>query len=197
MFFFIWMRRPPRSTLFPYTTLFRSRRGGTAAGAGSEPGSRTPTVRRSPGAQERVDARQILGPEPVESVEAALIDSLCQTPVVHPGHAVPRRREQAPQCGVIHLGHDMIIEVRLVAAIEDGVGERASEQAAGQGLVTLVRTLHLGGETEEELPQVHVGEGAPHRDTGDGGAYLSGLDRDRRAFGAEELQLLPPLTAGW
>src|SRR2546429_5383120 len=24
-FFFLWIRRPPRSTLFPYTTLFRSR----------------------------------------------------------------------------------------------------------------------------------------------------------------------------
>src|SRR5438034_2585392 len=24
MFFFLWMRRPARSTLFPYTTLFRS-----------------------------------------------------------------------------------------------------------------------------------------------------------------------------
>src|SRR5438876_185379 len=83
-------------------------------------------MRRSPGAQERVDARQILGPEPVESVEAALIDSLCQTPVVHPRHAVRRRREQAPQCAVIQLGHDTIIEVRLVAAIEGGVGERGS-----------------------------------------------------------------------
>src|SRR5437660_12547868 len=26
LFFFITLRRPPRSTLFPYTTLFRSRR---------------------------------------------------------------------------------------------------------------------------------------------------------------------------
>src|SRR5437867_13100361 len=26
-FFFLMLRRPPRSTLFPYTTLFRSRRG--------------------------------------------------------------------------------------------------------------------------------------------------------------------------
>src|SRR3712207_7120416 len=26
--FFLMIRRPPRSTLFPYTTLFRSRRGG-------------------------------------------------------------------------------------------------------------------------------------------------------------------------
>src|SRR6266849_9010733 len=29
-FFFLMIRRPPRSTLFPYTTLFRSRRGCTA-----------------------------------------------------------------------------------------------------------------------------------------------------------------------
>src|SRR5690625_7263973 len=28
IFFFLMIRRPPRSTLFPYTTLFRSRRGG-------------------------------------------------------------------------------------------------------------------------------------------------------------------------
>src|SRR6476620_12265925 len=33
-FFFLMIRRPPRSTLFPYTTLFRSRRGwqGTRGG---------------------------------------------------------------------------------------------------------------------------------------------------------------------
>src|SRR3989475_9884562 len=30
-FFFLMIRRPPRSTLFPYTTLFRSGRGGNAA----------------------------------------------------------------------------------------------------------------------------------------------------------------------
>ena len=27
LFFFLMLRRPPRSTLFPYTTLFRSRKG--------------------------------------------------------------------------------------------------------------------------------------------------------------------------
>src|SRR2546430_14726099 len=31
LFFFLMIRRPPRSTLFPYTTLFRSPRSGTAA----------------------------------------------------------------------------------------------------------------------------------------------------------------------
>src|SRR3712207_7461376 len=30
-FFFLMIRRPPRSTLFPYTTLFRSRRRGLVA----------------------------------------------------------------------------------------------------------------------------------------------------------------------
>src|SRR6266581_7526030 len=46
-FFFLMIRRPPRSTLFPYTTLFRSttgravgtRRPGTARGRPSSPAS--------------------------------------------------------------------------------------------------------------------------------------------------------------
>src|SRR3712207_7722615 len=32
VFFFLMIRRPPRSTLFPYTTLFRSRAGVSLAG---------------------------------------------------------------------------------------------------------------------------------------------------------------------
>src|SRR3989337_3148788 len=41
-FFFLMIRRPPRSTLFPYTTLFRSRpgpggRGHSAAGSADRP----------------------------------------------------------------------------------------------------------------------------------------------------------------
>src|SRR2546422_3140093 len=32
LFFFLMIRRPPRSTLFPYTTLFRSRVAGEAPG---------------------------------------------------------------------------------------------------------------------------------------------------------------------
>src|SRR6266516_5653784 len=45
LFFFLMIRRPPRSTLFPYTTLFRSRPGHPGAG------------RRRPGRQ-----RQGMGP---------------------------------------------------------------------------------------------------------------------------------------
>src|SRR6516165_11417899 len=43
-FFFLMIRRPPRSTLFPYTTLFRS-----AVGRASSSTRRTPPPRRSAG----------------------------------------------------------------------------------------------------------------------------------------------------
>src|SRR3712207_8836871 len=39
LFFFLMIRRPPRSTLFPYTTLFRSKRYGTAIAQLTSPGS--------------------------------------------------------------------------------------------------------------------------------------------------------------
>src|SRR2546430_5779007 len=45
-FFFLMIRRPPRSTLFPYTTLFRSARGG---GAGPHRGRAGPHHVRRPG----------------------------------------------------------------------------------------------------------------------------------------------------
>src|SRR3989442_8125278 len=38
------IRRPPRSTLFPYTTLFRSQRLDLGAGPGGAPGSRRESV---------------------------------------------------------------------------------------------------------------------------------------------------------
>src|SRR2546430_6891172 len=39
-FFFLMIRRPPRSTLFPYTTLFRSRSGSSCSGR-THPGTST------------------------------------------------------------------------------------------------------------------------------------------------------------
>src|SRR6266511_241816 len=46
-FFFLMIRRPPRSTLFPYTTLFRSP-GRGPAGASASPGARPASPSRSP-----------------------------------------------------------------------------------------------------------------------------------------------------
>src|SRR3712207_7652428 len=52
MFFFLMIRRPPRSTLFPYTTLFRSGHG-VRGGAGR--GERARPARRREGVARRRD----------------------------------------------------------------------------------------------------------------------------------------------
>src|SRR3712207_9503357 len=58
------IRRPPRSTLFPYTTLFRSVQPGPA-GRGSGRVGELPTPVGEPESAERVHARAPLGaPEP-------------------------------------------------------------------------------------------------------------------------------------
>src|SRR5256885_10262132 len=57
VFFFLMIRRPPRSTLFPYTTLFRSGRGLARPGSGGDPalgGGGLPHA--SPGAPARAGA---------------------------------------------------------------------------------------------------------------------------------------------
>src|SRR5258708_29384372 len=41
LFFFLMIRRPPRSTLFPYTTLFRSRTSGCCEQVGAFPPSKS------------------------------------------------------------------------------------------------------------------------------------------------------------
>src|SRR2546430_7142153 len=52
------IRRPPRSTLFPYTTLFRSRARGRSACAGGEAVRRRPPRRRRGFAPRRVGDRK-------------------------------------------------------------------------------------------------------------------------------------------
>src|SRR5260370_5213207 len=49
IFFFLMIRRPPRSTLFPYTTLFRSHRRGRGGGAGRPRRRARPGGSRRPG----------------------------------------------------------------------------------------------------------------------------------------------------
>src|SRR3712207_7051203 len=66
LFFFLMIRRPPRSTLFPYTTLFRSDRAGAdqpagrrrprAGGRAPAPADRGP-VRRGGAGRRRCDRR--------------------------------------------------------------------------------------------------------------------------------------------
>src|SRR6266536_5413237 len=60
-FFFLMIRRPPRSTLFPYTTLFRSRSRGTPAASGSRTcstGAATSSRRSRPRSEEHTSELQ-------------------------------------------------------------------------------------------------------------------------------------------
>src|SRR5216683_7005351 len=56
-FFFLMIRRPPRSTLFPYTTLFRSRRAASRRASG-EPHSRGRRNRRTGRSEEHTSELQ-------------------------------------------------------------------------------------------------------------------------------------------
>src|SRR6266550_6817065 len=60
LFFFLMIRRPPRSTLFPYTTLFRSRAGGCAGrpGQAGRPDRRRPAARRRARSEEHTSELQ-------------------------------------------------------------------------------------------------------------------------------------------
>src|SRR6267142_3137589 len=62
-FFFLMIRRPPRSTLFPYTTLFRSgcrpaRSSGGRRGRRPRPGPRRRAVRRRTRSEEHTSELQ-------------------------------------------------------------------------------------------------------------------------------------------
>src|SRR5256886_13702170 len=68
-FFFLMIRRPPRSTLFPYTTLFRSR---VSSGA-SSPAFSTFAAARSEGTRERGDRE--LAPQDPEDRKSTRLNS--------------------------------------------------------------------------------------------------------------------------
>src|SRR2546425_7242552 len=54
LFFFLMIRRPPRSTLFPYTTLFRSREGSVGRGM-----DRRPALPQRPGPAPGADCENL------------------------------------------------------------------------------------------------------------------------------------------
>src|SRR6266540_876107 len=86
-FFFLMIRRPPRSTLFPYTTLFRSR--------GSGGNDVRDSDRRSPSAT--VAAVAPLGPADADVPAAPDPDEHCSWRLDRRrGVALPRQRRRPP-----------------------------------------------------------------------------------------------------
>src|SRR6266581_6529278 len=73
-FFFLMIRRPPRSTLFPYTTLFRSGRGVRGDERRGRPGTGRPQGRTGPGATARSEEHTSELQSPVHLVCRLLLE---------------------------------------------------------------------------------------------------------------------------
>src|SRR3989304_3746935 len=56
--FFLMIRRPPRSTLFPYTTLFRSTPASSSCSSTASPSARSPARSRRPRSEEHTSELQ-------------------------------------------------------------------------------------------------------------------------------------------
>src|SRR5215216_6953984 len=65
IFFFLMIRRPPRSTLFPYTTLFRSRRTGARARPRGAAARGPPPGRRPGAARSEEHTSELQSPDPL------------------------------------------------------------------------------------------------------------------------------------
>src|SRR5215216_1052732 len=151
----------------------------------------------SPCVQERVDPRQVPGPKPIKPVQVPAFDTLRETVVINCGHTMPWLDQQPLECVVIEVRHDMVIEHRLAAPVQHFVGENATHFAMRQDLESKIRMLDFGGKAEEKFPQIDIRHRSANRDPGHGGAYLVGLDGNRRSLGTDKLKLSPALRAGW
>src|SRR5574340_1084984 len=163
-FFFLMIRRPPRSTLFPYTTLFRSL-GGVDGGVGvghhvpDHPvpvpvvadDDRRPRDRRVPG-QHRFDLPELDPKTTHLDLEVAAAE-VVELPVGAPAHQVPGAVHALP--GIPERGGH-----------EPSRGQpRASVVAAGQGGSGQVQ---LAGHPHRHRPQPGVEDGGS--ESGGGGA---------------------------
>src|SRR2546430_12439430 len=90
-FFFLMIRRPPRSTLFPYTTLFRSAPAGRAAGHDGGRRRRRPLRAGPPAAALSVDRKSTRLNSSHSQISYAVF---CLKKKKE--HAVPRRQLHPP-----------------------------------------------------------------------------------------------------
>src|SRR5437868_15452055 len=94
-FFFLMIRRPPRSTLFPYTTLFRSGSGRTVVFA-HEPEKMIAALSKVARGQARVEQRTVKVQAPAPSVPVAAEPGIAPAIESEPPPATPTRPGRKP-----------------------------------------------------------------------------------------------------
>src|SRR2546422_1152175 len=115
-FFFLMIRRPPRSTLFPYTTLFRSGRGRRRAGSALRRSAPRTRRRRAPGGTCRgrgppAGARRAAAARPRTRWRAA---AARRAPAGGPHHARARGFEQRSEEHTSELQSRLHLVCRLL-----------------------------------------------------------------------------------
>src|SRR6266540_6291703 len=187
-FFFLMIRRPPRSTLFPYTTLFRSH--------GVLPHAVPPERRGVLAGRGRATAVRVLGGHPGGGPHRREAVGPVRLPVVHDGRAADRSRRygsDAPDGSRILLHHGypaLLHRARRGHGSDDDPHDRGghgfgphAERRGGLG-----RHEHQPGDrrgVRDRAPGRHrhvgVQAGIPRPSHGDGHVQGSGhVDRGHR-----------------
>src|SRR5471030_1207845 len=102
-FFFLMIRRPPRSTLFPYTTLFRSTRASRRAAA---PANRLPHARCETPPTRGGAGRSCHGP-PTAAAQHLPVSIVRSRPQCDENHRIPRAdKPDRPRLGLAAYAAD-------------------------------------------------------------------------------------------
>src|SRR3990170_3160646 len=118
-----------------------------------------PGCSRFPEIQKGVDSRKILGPHEVNYPEILPFQTLSQEIILDPREAMPWPDEPVPECRIVDPGERLLVEDRFVGPVEDRIRNFPAQQAPDQRFRPIVGELHLGGKTEEELPEIDGGQG--------------------------------------
>src|SRR6266571_7441032 len=131
------IRRPPRSTLFPYTTLFRSRPRGASRGPPGTPGSPGSASCSWPYPTRRRAAPNRAPPLPGDDHHAAGHAGVQGAAVLVAARAVEPVGERAPARGLrrVAVALDVVRDAAVVEAPGDGGPGRHLDRRRGEGEV--------------------------------------------------------------
>ena len=99
-----------------------------------------------------MNVRQISRPKPIVPSEILSRYPRGQAIVINAAQPVMRFYEQPAQSRVVNIAHDVIVEKRFVASIEEFVGQNSAQFAMCQDLESQVGMLDLSRQAQKEFP---------------------------------------------